>query len=167
MAEFTNLGKDESVVRQATVHWKKLIVPGIFALLFIIAGLSSEDSSAAAMGVILGVIILLIAMIPIWTTKLIITNKRIMGKTGLIKTKTLDAPLNKVNTVSVSSGLGGKIFGYGKIHITTSSGDFLFSGIQAPSQFRQVLMEQIDRFDDDRIKKQASEMARAMRGIGE
>lgn len=163
MSSFNNLGRDEEVVFQAKMHWARLIIPGLIALLFVVGGCSS-DESAGGIAIILGLIILIPAVIPMLTTKLTITSKRVYGKVGLIRTKTLDTPLNKVNTVSVSSGLMGKIFRYGTIFITSSSGVYKFNGIKDADLVRQTLMEQIDRFDEERIRKQAAEMARAIRG---
>lgn len=160
MAEFTNLGKDESVVYQGKIHWARLVGPGIIALLFLIGGIAGK---AFFGGLLIAVLIMAFPVIQMLTTHLVITSKRLYGKVGLIRTKTLDTPLNKVNTVSVASGLFGKIFGYGTLHITSSSGSYSFSGIASPEVFRHTLMEQIERYDEDRIKKQATEMARAMK----
>ena len=160
MAEFTNLGKGESVIQQAKMHWARMILPGLVALIFLISSLSSD---AAIGGIIIAAIFTGIALIPFFTEQLVITSKRLYGKTGLIKTKTLDTPLNKVNTVSVSNGLLGKVFGYGTIHVTSSSGTYKYVGISDPNVFRQTLMEQIEKYDEDRIKKQAEEMARAIK----
>lgn len=141
-----NLGKDEALVTQGKVHWACLIPHILLFLVFI------------------GFLTIWGAVIRMFTTELALTNKRIYGKVGLINTKTLDTPLNKVNTVSVSSGLFGKIFGYGTLHITSSSGEYLFKGIKSPDTFRNAIMTEIDRFDEARIKKQASEMASAIKG---
>jgi uncharacterized membrane protein YdbT with pleckstrin-like domain len=97
-----------------------------------------------------------------FTTQLVLTNKRIYGKVGLINTKTLDTPLGKVNNVSVESGLFGKIFGYGTINITNSSGVYSIKCVKSPDAFRNTLMSEIDKYDENRIKKQASEMANAL-----
>lgn len=75
----------------------------------------------------------------------------------------MDTPLNKINNVSIEQGLGGKLFGYGTIVVSSSSAQYNFKGIKNPEVFRSRLMEQIDKFDEDRIKKQAMEMAKAMK----
>lgn len=140
-----DLGKGEEVVTRANVHWACLIPHVILMFLWI------------------GFITIIPAIIRMFTTDLFLTNKRVYGKVGLVKTKSLDTPLNKVNTVSVESGLFGKIFGYGTIHITSSSGSYDFKGIKSPEVFKSALMGEIDKFDETRIKKQAAEMAAAMR----
>ncbi len=140
-----SLGKDESVVLEGKIHWSCLI-PHIF-LMFIFIGFFT----------------IFRPLIMLFTTKLAFTNKRIIGKIGFVNTKSMDSPLNKINDVSISSGLFGKIFKYGNIKINTSSGTYFFKGIKKPQQFKTRLMAQIDQYDEDRIKKQAIEMASAIK----
>lgn len=101
-------------------------------------------------------------IINICTTKLVLTTNRLYGKRGLINTKTLDTPLNKINNISVSSGLWGKLFGYGKLSITSSSGMYEYYYIKSPDTVRQAIMNEIENFDQRRIQKQAREMADAI-----
>jgi uncharacterized membrane protein YdbT with pleckstrin-like domain len=140
-----NVGRDEELVLEAKLHWAMLI-PHIVLMLIII-----------------GFITIIPALISYFTTVLAFTNKKVIGKTGLINTHALDSPLNKINNVSVANGLFGKIFGYADLTITTSSGSYSYKGGASADSFKTALMEQIDRFDEDRIKKQADEMAKAMR----
>ena len=85
------------------------------------------------------------------STDLYITNKKIIGQVGWIKTKTMDAPLNKINNVSIEQGFFGKIFGYGTVRIDTSSGIFDFDYIKDPKGFKTTLMNQIDVFESAKI----------------
>lgn len=164
-----NIGRDEELVLEAKVHWTTLI-PAIIILLIGVIGLSggtvsgSSDALPAFMAfLIIALFIAIPRIIRIFTTELAFTNKKVLGKKGLINTNALDAPLNKINNVAVSSGLGGKIFGYANIIITTSSGSFPYKGIASANNFKTSLMEQIDKYDEDRIKKQAVEMAQAIK----
>ncbi|MEG1509785.1 MAG: PH domain-containing protein [Clostridia bacterium] len=129
----SQLGKDEKIIRKGKISYASLI--SIFFIRNIIA---------------------------MSTTELAITNKNVVGKVGLIKTQTMSSPLNKVQNVSVSSGLFGKIFGYGNVKITTSSGDYCFRCISKPNDFKTALMSQIDQYEEDKISSQASQMASAM-----
>ena len=145
MKTMNNLSKDESIVTQGSVHWACLI-PHVILMLFLI-----------------GFFTIWGALISMFTTELVLTNKRLYAKVGLINTKTLDTPLNKVNTISISSGLGGKIFGYGTLRITSSSGAYVLKGIKSPATFRDAVLAEIDKYDETRIKKQASELASAIK----
>lgn len=140
-----NLGRDEQVVLQAKVHWACLIPSIILSL------------------VIIGIPGLIGKLIKMATTELGFTNKNFIVKVGLINTKVLNSPLNKINNVSVESGLWGKIFGYGTIHVDTASGAYDFKFIARADNFRSNLLNAIEQYEQDKIKKQAQEMANAMK----
>lgn len=153
---------NETIVFESKQHWIALLPRGIISAFFLLCGLISLDIFVPMF--IFALLFILGPLIRFLTTELGFTNKRLIGKVGLIHTKSLDSPLNKINNVSSSSGLFGKIFGYGNVNITTSSGAYLYKGIVKPEQFKTNLMKQIDQFDEDRIKQQATEMANAMKG---
>lgn len=115
-----------------------------------------------AIVIFVGFIWMIKDIIKFFTTKIIITNKRIRGKTGLINTNELDSPLNKINGVQVEQGLFGKLFNYGTISITTSSTVFHFDMISKPQDFKNILNNQIELYDNERIQKQAKEIAKAI-----
>lgn len=98
------------------------------------------------------------------TTKLGFTNKRVVGRVGFIKKQTLDTPLNKVNNVSISQGFFGKIFNWGTVGVSTSSGSYNFPCISKPKDFKNKLMAQVDQFEEDRITAQAQQLASAIKG---
>lgn len=141
----SHLGSDERIVRKGAISIVS-IVPHLFLML-----------------VLVGFVTIWKPLIAKFTTEIAITDKRIVGKVGLLKTKSLDAPLNKVNNVSVSNGLMGKLFNYGTIRIDTSSGVYEFDCIKDAEGFKSQLLSQIDQFDADRIQKQAQAMASAIK----
>ena len=100
-------------------------------------------------------------------TDLAITNKKVVGRVRLswFKTTALDAPLNKVQNVSVEQGFFGKIFNYGTITVLTAAGSVMFMGIKSPDAFKGMLMSQIDEYEEERVKQQAAEMANAMSSV--
>ena len=101
-------------------------------------------------------------LIRYFTTKLEITNKRIRGKIGLVNTNELDSPLNKINSVQVLQGFFGKIFNYGTIVITTASSVFEFGYITNPNEFKNILNNQIEAYDENKMDMQAKKIAEAM-----
>lgn len=111
---------------------------------------------------IVGIFLLIRDLITFITTKLVITDKRITGKKGLIHTNHLDCPLNRLDGVQVKQGLFGKIFNYGTISISTGSTLISFPYISHPNDFRATLNEQIDKFYDTKLEKQAQTLAAAM-----
>lgn len=116
-----------------------------------------------AMCFLIGFVWIVRDLIKYFTTKLIITNKRVNGKTGLINTNELDSPLNKINGVQVRQGFFGKIFNYGTISITTASTVFNFDYIEKPNEFKTILNNQMEKYDDERIEQQAKKLAEAVK----
>ncbi len=141
------LGKGEIIINDAKIS-KISIIPSIISLIFIVTIFKALKN-------IIGVFFIHLA----------ITNKRVIGKYGIINTNACDAPLNKVQNVSVSSGLGGKIFGYGTVEIHTAAGKYKFNFIKKAEAFRSQLSAQIDQYEEDQAKRQAEEMAKAMAGM--
>ena len=95
-------------------------------------------------------------------TELAFTNKRVIGKTGVFSSRALDATLEKIDSVATSSGLFGKIFGYGKISIRTAADRFDFKYVKRPEEFKRALMAQIDKAEQDRLIEQTKAMAAAV-----
>lgn len=96
-------------------------------------------------------------------TKLEITNKRLIGKTGIISTNELDSPLNKINSVQIKQSAIGKMCNYGTLVISTSSSVYTFNYINNPNEFKTILNNQIEAYDDERIEKQAKKLASAIK----
>ena len=76
------------------------------------------------------------------TSEFVITNKRIIIKTGFISRKTLEMNLNKIESVNVDQGILGRILGYGTITIIGTGGTReSFHDISSPLLFRRKFQE--------------------------
>lgn len=162
---YSNLSRGEEVIAKAEINKcaslpTTIVMTMIFTIIFFFLAIFPLSIVFSVLAFFL---FYSIFTLPLKTTELILTNKKIIGKTGIINTKVMDSPLNKINNISVEQGLGGKIFGYGKIVITTAAGNYNFSYISQPDVFRSAVMNQIDVFDEERIRKQAEQLAGAMK----
>ena len=150
-----NLGRGEEIISKCEVSMAAITINIVIGVLFIfLLGL---------LGIIVAAIIILPSFLKIKSTELGLTNKKILGKYGVINTKIMDSPLGKINSVTVEQGLDGKIFGYGKIVISTSSGGYKFNFIKNADSFRSAVMEQIDIAEEEKLRKQAEQLAGAMK----
>lgn len=102
-------------------------------------------------------------VIAFFTTKLALTNKKVIGKVGFIKKATLDMPLNRVQGITFAQGLFGKIFNYGTIEISSAADKVTFHYIAKPEAFKKAVLNQMDIFEDEKVQKQATTMAKAMK----
>ena len=80
-----------------------------------------------------------------WSDEFVITNKRIIIKTGLIARKTVEMNLSKIETVNVDQSIFGRILGYGTITIVGTGGTReSFAKIKSPLKFRRAFQELCD-----------------------
>ena len=146
-----NLNRNEKIVFKAQLNPLKLVMSWIIGILFFWL-------------IFIPTIKAIKATISYKNTELAITNKRIIGKIGFVSTQSLDAPLNKIQNVSTNNGFWGKIFNYGIVTVNTAAGQFCFDGIKNIEDFKRKVMNQIEEYEEDRVKEQAQQMATAMKG---
>lgn len=162
-----SLLQNEQVVKEAKFSIIQL-VPGIVIFIFMLMVSFVSDSIGEAFQFILtGLIIALIISIPgiktLLACSLAITTHKICGKVGIIKTVEMNSPIHQVQNVKVSNGLLGKIFRYGTVNITTTSGVYDFKYVKNPKDFKNELMAQISRTEESKMDTNAQKIADAIR----
>ena len=68
----------------------------------------------------------------------------VFGKCGLISTTQMQAPLNKIDSVSFQNGLIGKMIGYGTVEVATTSSKFKFRFIRDGQTFYNDIFNQLE-----------------------
>ena len=144
-----NLGKNEVLAKKAELNALALLSAWIFGILF-------------CWLLLIPTIKAIIKTVQFNHIELAVTNKRVVGKVGVLNTKALDAPLNKIQSANVTQKLGGKIFNYSTVHIHTAAGEYHFENIKNGDAFKNLLLAQIDQYEQDKIAEQAKQMASAM-----
>lgn len=151
----------EEVIRHSQIHQGCLIVPGIVLGIGLLWGFIMFlwqmsyfwdyyfNIGFAFLGffnlfTIVGAIWLIVRFIAYKTNDLILTNKRVFGKCGLISTTQMQAPLNKIDSVSFKNGLIGKIIGYGTVKISTTSTVFNFRFIREGQSLYNDIFNQLE-----------------------
>lgn len=81
----------------------------------------------------------------------VVTNKRVIIKTGFISRDTIELNLNKVESIEVEQSVFGRMLGFGtlKVHGTGVTGQG-FHKISDPLEFRRRLQEQYDQYTQNR-----------------
>lgn len=147
----------EVIIRQSQIHNGCLIPPAIvfgFGILigFINLILMFGYYYGFVFGIlsffniftIFGLIWFIVRFIAYKTNDLILTNKRVFGKCGLISTTQMQSPLNKIDSVSFSNGPVGKLIGYGTVRIATTSSIFKFRFIREGQTLYNDIFNQIE-----------------------
>lgn len=113
-----NLIKGEIVELETTYHW--IIFCNLRALLTLFIA----------------------PLIDKYTDEFVITNKRLIIKTGLISRKTFEMNHSKIESVNVDQSILGRILGYGTLRIVGSGGTReIFPKIRDPLAFRKKFQE--------------------------
>lgn len=144
-----SLGRNEVIVKKAELNALALLSAWIFGILF-------------CWLLLIPTIKAIIKTVQFNHIELAITNKRVIGKYGVLNTKSLDAPLNKIQNSSATQSLGGKIFNFSTITINTAAGEYKFGNIKNGNAFKNMLLAQIDQYEQDKIAEQAQQMTSAM-----
>lgn len=166
----------EAIVRQSQIHEGCLIVPGIvfgFGILlgfFLLIGQMGSYYFYPGwifldfinIFTVVGLIWLIIRFIAYKTNDLILTNKRVFGKIGLISTTQMQAPLNKIDAVSYSNGLMGKLIGYGTVQIVTTSSKFKFRFIREGQTLYNDIFNQLEESEVEKRNADAKAIVDAM-----
>lgn len=166
----------EYIIRQSQIHEGCLIVPGIIFGIGIVIGFLNLIIFASSwyytfgllllgflnIFTIVGLIWLIIRYIGYKTNDLILTNKRVFGKIGLISTSQMQSPLNKIDSVSYSNGLFGKLIGYGTVEIATTSSKFKFRFIREGQSFYNDIFNQLEASELENRNENAKAIVDAM-----
>ncbi|NLT08647.1 MAG: PH domain-containing protein [Ruminococcus sp.] len=150
-----NMRRNEVLVKKARISWAPMIPTILFWIIAvgIAAAVGEEMILAGAVGC--AVLSVLIKAVIISSVELGVTNKKIIGKTGVVIAMSIDAYLEKIDNFSISESLGGKIFGYATIQISTTSQKLRFGYVKNAMDFKNTVMDTIDAREDERLRKQA------------
>jgi uncharacterized membrane protein YdbT with pleckstrin-like domain len=133
----------EVVTYRTRLHWKIFVVPVLVSLGMValtLWALSANRRVLAIPPVAVALILLLAAWIRRRSSEFAVTNKRVIIKLGVTTTRSMELLLSKIEGITVSQSLAGRIFGFGEIVVTGSGGtQEPFDNIQSPLDFRQAV----------------------------
>ena len=138
----------EQVRYHTTVSWTiytPAIVLAICALA--LAAVASTHAHLADIGWLAAAVLAIAAVVtfvPVfvrrWTTEITVTDRRVIFKRGLIRRKTVEMNMNKIESVDVDQTLPGRIFNYGDVTIRGTGSTFEpLHRIDAPLKLRTTL----------------------------
>ncbi|WP_084078582.1 PH domain-containing protein [Demequina sp. NBRC 110057] len=161
------LAPDEAVVVDRHPHWKALFWPIAVSLLAIagvilvwwwLASTHWSDTAENWIAIILGVLgVVLVAWLAVapwirWrTTHFVITDRRVIFRTGVFTKTGIDIPLQRINTVQFRHGLVDRLFRTGTLIIESASDDPLeFDDIPDVEKVHALLYDEVfDALDGD------------------
>ncbi|SEI96593.1 PH domain-containing protein [Demequina mangrovi] len=154
------LAPDEEIVVDSHPHWKALVGPVAASLAGIalialawwwVASVEYADAVETGIGIVAGVaaavLIGWLAVAPFirWsTTHFVITDRRVIFRTGVLTKSGIDIPLARVNTVQFRHGLIDRMFRTGTLIIESASDDPLsFDDIPNVEKVHALLYDEV------------------------
>jgi uncharacterized membrane protein YdbT with pleckstrin-like domain len=122
----------ESVLHAARLHWfiylkgLALLLLALVCVMFAVGsnepGISIPLWLAAGVLGLLGAVSAIAALIEQATTELVLTDRRVIYKRGLLKRHTMEMNRSKVETVSVNQSVLGRLLNYGTVIVRGTGG---------------------------------------------
>lgn len=141
------LEANEKIIFECKTHWIALLLPAflsIFTLImFIPAFLSKENREDSFILLIMSILLFGIPYLRVRTNRLVLTDKRIYGKSGIIKTTSLTAPISKIQTVNIDKGILGRILGYSDLEIHCITGIYKFKKQSNAQEMQSAIINSI------------------------
>lgn len=143
-----HLDQGEKVAQHARIHWIVFLGP-VVLLLFALLMLADDDPTTrpillAVFG-IPGALLLADAAIRYWTTEFAVTSKRVIFKEGLIRRKTVELLLSKVESINVDQSILGRLLGFGSVVLVGTGGSRdPIKRVADPMGFRAVAQRRIE-----------------------
>jgi uncharacterized membrane protein YdbT with pleckstrin-like domain len=140
----------ENVKYVGKLHWiiyKSSILLAIVAVLVAFFSLNLDEAQrpltliAASILGALAIIFFVKSWFLQWTTETVVTDKRIIHKTGFISRHTQEMNITKIETVDVSQPFWGRILGYGTVRaVGTGASLETLPFMGSPLQLRSAIM---------------------------
>jgi uncharacterized membrane protein YdbT with pleckstrin-like domain len=162
------LSADEIIVTSFRPHWKTLFIPfgwfvlGLIAIavIFWVFGGTDWLDWILVLAVVIAVLVLVAKpLIDWWVTRYVLTNERLITRTGLIAKSGVEIPLENITNVNFSQTFFERILGAGDLLVESagSMGQSKFANIPHPDDFAALLY----KTREDRTKDLSSNMGTA------
>ena len=134
----SSLSADEHVVMHLHPHWKQMIGP--YALLVaavagpITAYVAASNVVFVIVGVVAAVLVVWLTVIPYikWrSTHFVVTNEKVITRSGVFRTHTENISLDRITDVKMDQGLLQRMLGCGKLQLASA-------GEHAPDMFNNI-----------------------------
>ncbi len=121
---------------------------------------------------LVGVALFLHSTIAITCNQLVVTNKRLVGRKGLISKDLIDILLLKLDNVRVKNNMFGALFHYGTLEVVSAGSQQIVNGrtanlefpyVKNTEEFRKAVLAAVDKAKEEDREAQAKAQAAALK----
>jgi uncharacterized membrane protein YdbT with pleckstrin-like domain len=143
------LSAGEEIKIEFRPHWSQILKEGLLtvmvaALIILVATLSFDAKTwVIAALIVLWFVVVVAEFVRWWTTQHVITNERLIYRTGLISKKGTEIPLEVINDVTFKQSMIERIFGSGDLLIESAGthGQSAYTNIPHPEGVQKLIYE--------------------------
>lgn len=157
-----HLSSGEKIQIRMRTHWKVLVRPTLMLLILIAAVIATwwlvnrQDWSGWVTVVVGGLAFIgaiyffLIPFLNWFTSRYVITNRRVSHRYGILNKKGRDIPLHRINSTSVDKSLWDRMLGCGSLTIAdaTTKDGLVLNDVPKVVQVQATLQDLVYRTDD-------------------
>lgn len=140
-----SLSRNETILYRARFPWFYAASAWALLVLSIAGGIGAYVNDygwLAAGSVVLGLVLFVAIMMPIWTTEIGVTNQRLILKRGLVWRTTQELQLRAVEEVNLQQGVLGRLFDFGRLELHgTGVDDIRLPTLADPVGLRKALQD--------------------------
>jgi hypothetical protein len=147
------LREGETVIHKGRPHWIVFgwaVLLGLLSARFMLgAGLATSRGEKEICLIIAGLLAVYalgaacVAQLYRWSSRLLLTNRRVVLKTGILPQRSSEFLLPTIESVLVELPLRGRLFNYGTLTVRGFGGSQEFiKRISSPERFRELIHEQ-------------------------
>ncbi len=164
------LTKDEEIVLDLVPHWwfiakASAILAGtiVFALITLFAWDVDWLRAVAGVAVLLALAYFGLIYAQWRTTNFVVTNERIISRTGVVSKKGIEIPVDRINTVFFEQGAFERMIGAGSLMVESAGegGQQTFQDVRSPNKVQAEIYKQMEGFEERRHQR----MAQAVGGV--
>lgn len=140
-----NLQTGEEIRYKADIHWYIFVSPAVLLLLGTLFSSPRPGFFSFIGGIMLlvGIFQLVRRLLLKMGNEYVVTNKKIILKSGFFSCNALELVLNKCEGLQINQSALGRIFGFGSIVVTTGGATNVFKFVANPMKFRNEINSQI------------------------
>ncbi|MBD5608373.1 MAG: PH domain-containing protein [Desulfovibrio sp.] len=146
MGRYVNsiLAPGESVVYEGKMTRLMFVWPGVVLTLGVIIGVAVPLAGLPIVGV--GLLYFLYVYLVWSNSEYVVTNRRVILKTGIISRDTFEMRLEKIESISFSQGILERLLNYGDITVTgTGDTSQEFKNLSDPLKFKLVTEQEMEK----------------------